>query len=43
MESWLTLEALEDVRQMWQSSVTPEEMDWVRANVPFEVLERAIA
>jgi len=28
---------------MWQSSVTPEEMDWGRANVPFEVLERAIA
>ena len=43
MESWLTLEVLEDVRQMWQSRVTPEEMDWLRANVPFEVLERAIA
>ncbi|MCY7284513.1 MAG: hypothetical protein LH679_13990, partial [Cyanobacteria bacterium CAN_BIN43] len=43
IESWLTLEVLEDVQQMWQSSVTPEEMDWIRANVPFEVLERAIA
>ena len=42
-ESWLTAEALEDVRQMWRASVTPEERDWLRANVPIEVLERAIA
>ena len=43
LESWSTVEVLEDVRQLWQSSVTLEERDWLRANVPFEVLERAIA
>ncbi|HEY9631735.1 MAG TPA: plasmid replication protein, CyRepA1 family [Coleofasciculaceae cyanobacterium] len=42
-EDWLTVAALADVRQMWRSSETPEERDWVRANVPAEVLERAIA
>jgi hypothetical protein len=40
---WLTLETLEDVRQMWRSSQTTAERDWVRANVPAQVLERAIA
>ncbi len=41
--TWMTAEALEDVRQLWRSSVTPEEQDWLRANVPSEVLKRAIA
>ncbi|MBW4662314.1 MAG: DUF3854 domain-containing protein [Drouetiella hepatica Uher 2000/2452] len=40
---WLTDAALADVRQMWDLSETLEERDWVRANVPTEVLKRAIA
>ncbi|MBD3886221.1 DUF3854 domain-containing protein [Phormidium tenue FACHB-886] len=41
--TWMTAEALEDVRQLWRASVTSEEQDWLRANVPSEVLKRAIA
>ena len=43
VQDWLTLETLADVRAMWQASETTEERDWVRANVPSQVLERAIA
>jgi len=43
VQKWLTLEVLADVRAMWRSSQTTDERDWVRENVPAQVLERAIA
>ncbi|HEY9641538.1 MAG TPA: hypothetical protein V6C57_13705, partial [Coleofasciculaceae cyanobacterium] len=40
---WLTVEAVKEVRQMWLASQTLEEQEWMRANIPAEVLKRAIA
>jgi hypothetical protein len=42
-DDWLTVEVLEEVRQLWLVSETPEEQNWLKATVPAEVLQRAIA